>query len=415
MTPKRGCRLSWRARRDVNICPALETGSNFVSRSLEALECYSLALGEQGYGALSGPGSVLGELLFAALMLFVAGWGWRLLSGGRIRRPEVLAIPLTLGVALTLVSSWPAVRTLLYDTVFHGPSEIATAMTAEPVPLVARLQSLDDAIVKLTVAGSGRADPMAQTTTQGTTASNAFQGVALADNFALGLARVSFLTAVLGGLGGVRFLAGLLVALTPLFALFLLFGVTRHLFWAWLKALLGLAMASLGATILTTLYLSMVEPWLLSALRARAGGYAIPSAPTEMLVMCLFFAILTCVVVGLCVRMMLAAGQTASKVDVTVDQAPPSQQSVLNAHTKVHVGDIGGTQHAVASATRADQIVRAIETRIDRENGKTSSPAHGRQGPRRDGDGGNVGRTVSRGFHYRRPRVSRLATRRDMT
>ncbi|MBL7396112.1 type IV secretion system protein, partial [Escherichia coli] len=55
--------------------------------------------------------------------------------------------------------------------------------------------------------------------------------------FALGTARVTFLTATIAAYASVRLVAGLLLALGPLFIALLLFEGTRSLFEGWVRGL----------------------------------------------------------------------------------------------------------------------------------------------------------------------------------
>jgi type IV secretion system protein VirB6 len=114
---------------------------------------------------------------------------------------------------------------VLYDTVLHGPAELAAALRAgDNLPgtsggLTARLQAVDDAIVALTAQGTGR-EVYAPVQEGGTT----FKAIALEDQPALGWARVAYLVGTLGPLVALRLAAGLLLALTPVVAGLLLLG-----------------------------------------------------------------------------------------------------------------------------------------------------------------------------------------------
>ncbi|WP_204350118.1 type IV secretion system protein, partial [Serratia marcescens] len=65
-----------------------------------------------------------------------------------------------------------------------------------------------------------------------------------------GTARVTFLTATIAAYASVRLVAGLLLALGPLFIALLLFEGTRSLFEGWVR---GLVAAILGAVAVTIL------------------------------------------------------------------------------------------------------------------------------------------------------------------
>lgn len=149
--------------------------------------------------------------------------------------------------------------------------------------MISRLEATDAAMVTLAIEGTGLRSVNLNTMPP------LFAGF---EPFALGGARMLFLLGVLGSFGVVRLVAGLLLAIAPLFIAFLLFDATRGLFAGWLRVLLGAALGSLGTAILLGVQLALYEPWLTSLLSARAAGIAVPSAPVELLTMGLLFVIL---------------------------------------------------------------------------------------------------------------------------
>src|SRR5439155_567824 len=64
------------------------------------------------------------------------------------------------------------------------------------------------------------------------------------NTFAIGGSRMLFLVGAIGGLAAVRMIAGLLLAVGPLFVAFLLFENTRSLFEGWIRVLAGAALAA---------------------------------------------------------------------------------------------------------------------------------------------------------------------------
>src|SRR3546814_4617513 len=111
------------------------------------------------------------------------------------------------------------------------------------------------------------------------------------DNFALGFARVVFLVATIASFAAVRIVAGLLLALAPLFAAFLLFDGTRGLFAGWLKALIGSALGSLAIAITLGVTLAFLEPWLATLLARRGAGLDIMGGPAQLFAAATIFAI----------------------------------------------------------------------------------------------------------------------------
>lgn len=264
-------------------CPAIQSGDQFLSSSLTALDCNGRWLGEAGYQALSAPGSVIQTLLLAMLTLFIVIQGVKLMFGRSLDLGDASLAAVKIGLVLMLATSWPAVRTLFYDTAIRGPSELVQQMGGDPQGFDSRLQQVDSGIVALTAWGTGKLDIRAGRTADGQPAASSFNGQATNEGLGFSLGRFLWLGSALGTIGLFRLAAGLLVSLLPLFAGFLLFERTRGLALGWAKGWFFLIVATLSASILLTIEASMMEPWLARLIAERAANYATPSAPTELL------------------------------------------------------------------------------------------------------------------------------------
>lgn len=292
-------------------CEAVLTGQRFVAQMLGHIDCQAQAIGAYGYGALASPSSGLSLAVTALLTVFVAIFGLRLLSGEPMGGRDLFGDVLRLGIVLTLATSWPAWRVLGYDLVMRGPGEVASVITgAAQLPggqgdLVARLQQADDDIVLLTVAGTGR---NTGGTNRSDTIGDSFRGIALADQEGLANGRIAFLAGTIGPLGIVKLGAGLLLALAPLMAGLLLFGGTRDLFFGWLRGLGLLALGALALTVILGVEVSVLGPYLRDALAQRNGQVLTPSAPTELFVMTLAFALMSFGVLALLTRIVFFGG-----------------------------------------------------------------------------------------------------------
>ena len=278
-------------------CPAVTTAQGFLTQTLSHIDCQAQSIGSFGFQALSANGSPAASLLTAFLTLFIAIFGFRLLFGGDVLARDAVGGVLKVGIVLLLALSWPAYRILAYDTVLHGPAEIAALIAGPTLPdmhanagggLAERLQGIDDGIVALTGIGSGRLNGSLQVPGE---AVQSFQGIALQDEWGYGWGRTIYLAATIGPLAALRIAAGLLLALGPLVAGLLLFELTRGLFLGWLRGLALTALGSLGISLLLGVQVAVMEPWLADALNRRTSGYATPGAPTELLALCLGFAL----------------------------------------------------------------------------------------------------------------------------
>lgn len=343
-------------------CPEILTGQRFVAQSIAHIDCQAQAIGAYGYGALANPNSAVALALTALFTVFVAILGLRLMLGEPLGGRDLVGDGLRVAIVLTLVTSWPAWRTLGYDLVMKGPGEITAIIgTATELPgtqnsLVARLQAADDGIVLLTVYGTGR-------NTGGTNRSNtigdSFRGVAVADQEGLANGRIAYLAGVLGPLGIVRLGAGLLLAIAPLMAGLLLFAGTRDLFFGWLRALGAFALGGVVIPLVQAVELAALEPWLRDALAQREAQVLTPSMPTELVVLTLAFALISFGLLAIIARLMFFGGLTVPRW-LAAPTGPFRAESMLTA--PAFAGGANG-----AAPSRAFMVADAVAQTMRRE------------------------------------------------
>lgn len=292
-------------------CPAIND-TQFLTSVVSHIDCQAQTIGAAGFQAMAG-GSAATLVLGGALTIFIALFGYRLiLDDTPSLRDGVLAV-VKLGVVLALATSWPAFRTLAYDVAIKGPAELtgtiggSSGLPGSDGGLVSRLQTIDHQIAELTVIGTGRppnATPapipngqqmtpqqqQAERERQQDLASQA-RWDPVRDFSLLGHARTLFLSGTIAAFASVRLLAGLLLALGPLFAIFLLFDGTRGLFEGWVRGLAGAALGALATAIVLGVELALLEPWLATVMQLRYQRIATPAVPVELLVLTLIFAI----------------------------------------------------------------------------------------------------------------------------
>lgn len=395
-------------------CIPITTGSEFLIRTLSHLDCQAQSLGSLGYQALAAPGSPAAAMLAALLTLFVALLGIRLMLGEAVGRGDIVGSVLKIGIVLTLAVSWPAWRTLAYDTVIHGPAELAGLIVpasgnGAPGDLATRLQAADAGIAALTFAGTGR--QTGAPLESGAAAS--FRSIALPDDTGLGFARPLYLASVIGPLAAVRIAAGLLLALAPIMAGLLLFDFSRGIFSGWVRGLVLAALGSLGITVLLVVQLAVMEPWLGDVAMRRSAGYTTPAAPTELLALVLGFAAAQFGLLAILGRVAFQTMAPALRAlrQMSVPAAYAGSGTGINAVTT------GLTETPLR--TRAQAVSESVASVMRREDqagqqgwsdrridpGATSSPAGARSSERPA--------TTPLGSSYRRPAGSTMRSQRQ--
>lgn len=349
----------------MSACPPIVTGSDFLERALTHIDCQAQVIGSYGYFALGQPGSVASLLVVGLLTLFVALFGIRLLFGPRPGARDVVYDVLKIGIVLALAFSWPAFRTVIYDVTLKGPAEIASIIQTSsanggPVSFPDRLQQVDNDLLRLAELGAGRNE---EQFVGGQSPSVNLAGTSLQDENAFGSARLFYLSSVIGSLALLRIAAGLLLALTPVVAGLFFFTQSRGIFAGWFKGLVLTVAGSIGATIILTVQLAVVEPWLADAIRLRGSDFALPSAPTEIFAIMLAFAIVQIAMLWLLAKVVFHRGWlTLPDFNQLRPENAPLQQVVVTP-----------ADRTTETVLRAERLSNSIESSIRREQTASSS------------------------------------------
>ena len=341
-------------------CSAPAGPTGFIGSVSAFMDCQADMFGTGAFNALAAPGSTLSLAVMGLLTLFIALIGYNLLVGrGLDVRSGTVAI-VKVGAVLALATSWPAYRTLVYDVVTEAPGQIMaeiarpSALPGSDGSLVARLDLADTALQQLTILGPGTPLPNQY-------ASLPPPPMAGFDAFALGGARILFLLSALVGLVSVRLVAALMLALGPYFIAFLLFENTRSLFEGWIRVIASATIAAIGVAIGLGFELALLEPWLAGVLARRLAGEALPTAPTELLVITMLFAVVILALIAASVRLAsafrLASWVAGALVSHRRVEATPIKNTAALARTNEPVearSRATATANVVASQQRRD-------------------------------------------------------------
>lgn len=414
-------------------CTGIVDG-DFLASALRFADCQAQTIGMQGYQALAAPGSPLGMLLTGLLTILIAFFGYRMLLGQVPGGREGVLTFVRVGLVLALATSWAAYRVVIYDVALRGPAEIVGAIGgASGLPgatggLVARLGEVDRAMVELSRLGMTGGAPFTpqpeQPASPGNTQApqpdlqyqNSYEPGTIFGSSSLGTARFVFLTATISAYASVRLVAGLLLAIGPLFITFLLFEGTRSLFEGWARALIAATVGALAVTMTLGIELALLEPWLSDLLARRSIGLPSSASATEMLVIALAFAMILLAALGMAARLVLGfrlpsarSGHLAGHREGTSSTSSLS----LTSNRQTIAGDEPSRAAAIAEAVVISQR-REARAGIER-----TAPAGALLSPSaRDRDAAAAASaTVPLGQGYRRraqTRVSASARKRDV-
>jgi type IV secretion system protein VirB6 len=380
-------------------CPSLAPDSAFVSGVLGYVDCEAQALGLGGWQGMTGAGSATALILTGMLTIFIALIGYRMLLGETPTLREGVVALVKIGIVIALATSWNAFRTLAYDVAMHGPAELAaqiggpSGLPGAGGGLVERLQGVDSELIELNTLGTGKppdTDVVAGPVPVPLSAQQQQQQIQdlqrraqrpkwdpANDARLLASARSYYLTGVIAAFASVRIVTGLLLALGPLFVLFLLFDGTRGLFEGWVRGLVGAALGALSTAIVLGVELALLEPWLAVVLAERRADNPTPAVPVELMVVTLAF--------GLTLIATLAAAAWVARgfrMPAAWRVLPARIAEVVTPQAPRLAGTMAGNQTAGADQrTRAIAVSDAVAATQRREAGSpAASMAHsGRQ------------------------------------
>jgi type IV secretion system protein VirB6 len=362
------------------VCTPPEAPAGVAVLIAEYLDCQSRVLGENGFQALA-VGAVGASLLSGLLTIFVALIGYRFILGEAPGLRQGVGWTVRLGLVLALVTGWPAFQALVYDVAVDGPREVArVVLPASGLPsedLNGRMQRAYDTI------RLGSTDPQAVTAAAGDPEG---AGAAQRYQFQPPLPRTAslFVLGTAGFEGALRVGVGFLLAIAPLAIMCLLFDGTLGIFSGWVRALGGLTLATLAATIVTALCLVLVEGELGRLQALRLGGSIEPIDPQALSVIVILFAVIMLVTVGAAMRTMSAFRLPLSASYRPSDAHAVRGQPIQYRGPAVEPAPLAVTARAVAPMeTRVSSVAESLSSSVRRE--QLHAGGHGRFGSAVDG------------------------------
>jgi type IV secretion system protein VirB6 len=268
----------------VGFCPTPTDDLGVVRGLLGSVDCNIRVMSEAGYQAATGPNSQLALVLTSLLTIYVAIYGLRLLLGlAPLRVGDTTVTALKIGLILALATSWTTYQQVVFNTLFHGPEQLAASMMGAMQPQESLLRGnpfdgLQVAYDQLQAAALffQRVSPPAASPFTG--------GVAFAA-FSLNSASYLMIFATLGVVLTAKIVLGLLLALGPIFIALLLFDSTRGVFEGWLRASLAFAFAPLFAILSLAIQLTLIEPQILALADMRTTGNVDLAAATSAFIL----------------------------------------------------------------------------------------------------------------------------------
>jgi len=239
----------------VNCQQAAEQVGNGVAAALKGVDCVAGETAAAAFGRLFASGGVLGPVLTILLTIFIALFGFALLTG-RTNVGVRALVPkmMTLGLVLTFATSWIAYQSVVWNLAIGTPDYLAGILTGTRGSATdVFAQKIDVVFLAIQEASAGKTDI------------SAFSPEGM-----MWLGAMLFMLGTVGLLVTTKIALGVLVALGPIFVVMALFNGTRGLFTGWIKGVTMCALAPLFAVLGGSVMLELAVP-ILGALTATPG------------------------------------------------------------------------------------------------------------------------------------------------
>ena len=321
------------------------TNLPLVRGLLTTVDCNVGEVVRTGYGALAAPSGATQLALTAALTLFVALFGWRLMLGRTsLNVGDAAGAAIKIGVVLLLAGSWGTYQTLVYDTLYTAPAQLAASLmgSAQNAGSAFRGDPFDGLQVAVDQLQSN-ADFYAA---RAGTASPFLGGIAFGAMTMNGAAMLMLMSSA-GLLIASKIVLALLLALAPAIAGLLLFDATRGMVEGWVRAMVTLALTPLSVTLLLALELALIEPSLAVIAENRAASRFDIAPATSIGTIALVFAMVT-------LATLISAAMIARGI-----RLPGARREAAPATAAT--APIAASADLIAAPTRATRIAAAFE------------------------------------------------------
>lgn len=296
-------------------CAPFDATQGYAMALTRYVDCQASLLGEGGYAALAAANSPVILALGSLLTILIAIQGYRLLLSDQLQIRDGILLAAKIGLVFAFATQWSAYRSVVYNLTVEAPRDLLTVLpgagggSGRSFP--ARLQGSYQLVAEIVRPSSNAAPQNGQPAQAASAAGSAAtvpapMAFSLAGNPLLSAAGILLLVSGLAVLISVRLIAGLLLALGPLFFACLLFDTTRGLFEGWVRGLVGTAVASISTAVLLGIEISIIEPQLENLVSVMAAGALPVMAPGEILATTLVFLI--ALLVALAVSFKIGAG-----------------------------------------------------------------------------------------------------------
>ncbi|OJW59411.1 MAG: type VI secretion protein [Sphingomonadales bacterium 63-6] len=227
---------------------------NGIGASLRGVDCLASDMTQAAFGRLFGSGGALMPALTIILTLYIAFFAFALITGRtRIGIRALTPRIVTLGMVLTLATSWLAYQTLVWNVATGAPDQIAGILTGTKGSATQVFGEKIDIVFSAIQDASGQGQQQAEGAPRKEVSTFSPEGM-------MWMGATMLLLGTVGVLVTARIALAVLMAVGPVFVVLALFPATRGLFAGWLRGWVMMAIAPLFAVVGGTMILELAIP-----------------------------------------------------------------------------------------------------------------------------------------------------------
>lgn len=224
-----------------------EEVGNGIAAALKGVDCVAGEASAAAFGRLFASGGTLGPVLTILLTIYIALFGFALLTGRTNVGVRALVPRMaTLGIVLTFATSWLAYQSFVWNLAIGTPDYLAGILTGTSGSATQVFAQKVDVVFLAIQEASGGNEEFSAFSPEGM----------------MWLGAMLFMLGTVGLLVTTKIALGILVALGPIFVVMALFNGTRGLFTGWVKGMVMCALAPLFAVLGGSIMLELAVPIL---------------------------------------------------------------------------------------------------------------------------------------------------------
>lgn len=356
-----------------------EAASGGVAPALRAVDCVSNEMAASAFARLFGVDSTMGLVLTILFTLYIVFFAFSLLTGrSSLSISSLTPRMMTVGVVLTLATSWVAFNTLVWNLALGGPDWIASALMGTRGSATQIFGDRIDIIFGAITQVAENAGAGGKAAGDAAAGGGAAAGLFSPDSV-MWLGALLLLLGTVGILLTARIALGVLLALGPVFIVLSLFSGTRGLTAGWLRGVALTALTPLFVVLGGGITIELLVPIIralssnLNEIDGRAAMALFLVASVHCALMVMVFKVIGTMVSGWQVFGLAQSDKTSGGIDTAAAHGAAAYAAAAGQVAPLGAAAAGST----APRTSMASVAAASAPAVGQSTGEGGSHAGG--------------------------------------